>query len=376
MQQKTKVCYCITKGNWGGAQRYVYSLATSLSKDKYDVFAIVGDGNTLKRKLEEKGVRVYELNSLKRNISVISEIKSSFNMLKIIQNEKPDVLHLNSPKAAGFGCVAGKLCDTSKIIQTIHGWSFNETRGIIAVTFIRFFSWLTVMLCHKTIVIAEKEKEQVLKMPFVNKDKIVLIKNGLEKIEFRDRESAQKDLLFRMGKIDVGDVLWLGTISELHKNKGLRYAILALENLHKPFIFIVIGEGEEREGLEKLIREKHLENKIFLVGFMENANQYLKAFDIFTLTSTKEGLPYSILEAGLAELPVVASSVGGIPEIIEGGINGVLVEKGNPAKITQAIDYLINIKDQRKILGGKLREKVEKDFSVEQMLEKTLRLYS
>ncbi len=375
MQGKTKVCYIVTKGLWGGAQKYVYDLATSLPKDYFDVIVVCGEGGTLKQKLEERDIKIYELLDLKRDISIISEIKSFFQLLKIIWMEKPDVLHLNSPKAAGFGAVAGRLCGIPKIIQTVHGWSFNEDRVVIAISLIRFFSFLTVLLCHKTIVISEKEKQQALEMPLINKNKIILIRNGIEKIEFRERDVARKDLLFRVGKVDVGDVLWIGTIAELHKNKGLEYGIYALSEIKKPFVFFIIGQGEKRKNLEKIIKEKDLENKVFLAGFMENANQYLKAFDIFTLTSIKEGLPYSILEAGLAGLPVIASNVGGIPEIIDNGLNGILVKKGNPAKITQAIEYLINIKDQMKMFGEKLKEKVEKEFSLEETIEKTINLY-
>ncbi len=380
--KKLKICLVVTKGNWGGAQRYVYDLATNLPEDSYDVVVITGQGNILKNKLKERDIKTYELLNLKRDISIISEIKIFFSLLKIIWKEKPDVLHLNSPKVSGLGAVAGKLCGTKKIIQTIHGWSFNENRAAITTNLIGFFSWITVLLCHKTIIIAEKEKLQILSIPFINKTKIVLIKNGIEKIEFKKKYMAKKELLTTLSKTvfdnvsHIIDITWIGTIAELHKNKGLEYTIRAMAEIRKPFVFFIIGEGEERERLEKIIKEKNLEDRVFLVGFMDKANQYLKAFDIFTLTSIKEGLPYSILEAGLAGLPVVASSVGGIPDIIENGVSGMLVNKVAPPEITQAIDYLINTKDQRKIFGEKLKEKVEKEFSVEEMIKKTLKLYN
>jgi len=372
---KVKVCFVVTKGVWGGAQKYVYSLSTNLSKDKYEAVVICGQGQILKEKLEEKDIKVYELHSLKRDISILAEIKSFFNLLSILRKEKPSVLHLNSPKASGLGALAGRLARIPKIIFTAHGWTFNEERGPFSTVVIKFLSWVTIVLSHKIITIAEREKRQAQEMPFVRDKKIELIRNGIEKIEFKERDFARMELLSKTKMSVEEDALWIGTISELHKNKGLEYSISAMAYIKEPFVFFIIGEGEKRSELENLIKQNKLENKVFLVGFVDKANEYLKAFDIFTLTSIKEGLPYTILEAGQAGLPVMASNVGGIPDIIDNGINGILVTKSKPGEITRALQYLIDKPEEAKLFGEKLKEKVEKEFSVDQMLEKTLRLY-
>lgn len=373
--KKIKVGYVITKGVWGGAQKYVYTLAISLPKDRYDVFVVCGEGNILKEKLQEKNVRVHVIENLKRDISVIAEIKSSWKLLQIVWREKPDVLHGNSPKAAGFGAVAGRLRLTPKIIQTIHGFTWNEERNIFSYLLIRFFSWTTMLLCHKTIVIAKSEKKQALEMPMINSKKIVLIKNGIEPIKYIEKSIVQEALMSRVSKKDLANTIWLGTTAELNRNKGLEYAIKAVSKIKTPYAYFIIGEGEERKNLENLIRQSGLENKVFLVGFVENANLYLKAFDIFLLTSKKEGLPYTILEAGQAGLPVLASAVGGIPEIIDDGENGILTRKGDISQITKGLDYFISKPKERKSFGTKLQKKIEKKFSLEQMLEKTKKLY-
>ncbi len=372
---KTKICYVVTKGVWGGAQKYVYALATSLSQEEYEISVIMGQGGILKSKLEEKGVKTFEISNMKRDISIIGEIKSSWNILKIIWEIKPDILHLNSPKAAGFGAVAGRLVGTRKIIQTIHGWTFNENRGFFSGLAIYFFSWLTMVLCHTTIVIAERESKQAADMPLVDKNKLILIKNGIEKIDFKDREIARSEILSKIGKVGITNTTIIGTISELTINKGLNYAIIAMAKIQTPFIFCIIGEGDQRENLQRLITAYNLTDKVFLLGFLDNANQYLKAFDIFTLTSIKEGLPYTVLEAGMANLPVVASSVGGIPEIIENNKSGILVVKEKSGEITRAIEYYINNPTKQTEFAQNLKAKVETEFSLDQMLQKTFALY-
>ena len=234
-------------------------------------------------------------------------------------------------------------------------------------------------MCHKTIVIAKKEKAQALRMPFIKDSKITLIRNGIEKIDYINKNIVREALINRTnGKVREhinSRTLWIGTISELHKNKGLDFIISVLENIKSNFVFFIIGEGEERKNLEKLIKLKGLENKVFLVGFVDIANLYLKAFDIFTLTSRKEGLPYSILEAGGAGVCVIASNVGGIPDIIDNNRNGILITKGNVKEIQKNIEFLDANTHRRAELGKSLKQKIDKEFSMEDMLKKTMALY-
>lgn len=378
---KKKICFVITKGAWGGAQKYLYTLATSLPKDKYDVIAVVGNGNVLKEKLEKNGVKTFEIKSLKRDISIFSEIVSFIRLYKIIWKESPDILHLNSPKASGMGALIGRVLLTPQIIQTAHGFSFNEPRNFFSKFLIYTFSYITVVLCTKTIVIARNEKGQAENMPFVNHNKIILIRNGIEKINFIDKSIVRRALLERVPHTGLpipdvnGKEVWMGTISELHKNKGHKYILEALSRVKEPFIFFIIGEGEERKNIENLIVEKDLQNKVYLLGFIDMANLYLKAFDIFTLTSLKEGLPYTLLEAGLAGNAIVSTYVGGIPDIIDDGKNGLLSKKKDVKEIQKDIEYLIQNPEIRKEFGKKIKEKVEKEFTVEGMLRKTFSLY-
>ncbi len=375
---KTKVCYLITKGVWGGAQKYLYTLATELPKDEYEVVVITGAGNLLKEKLEEKGIKVYELPELKRDISLSSELESFKSIYKILKAEKPDVLHLNSPKASGLGALAGRMLFIKTIVQTVHGFTWNEERSHFSKILISFFSWVTMMLCHRTIVIAPQEEKEAKSLWFVKDSKIVLVRNGVEQINFKTREESRKQILPTWTsdvQVNGQSDIWIGTLSELHKNKGLEYAIDAVSKIPEPVKFIIIGEGEERENLQRLIDAKRMEDKIFLIGFMKNAAEYIKAFDIFTLTSLKEGLPYSILEAGRASLPVIASSVGGIPDIIENGVSGMLTTKGRIGEINRAMQYMIDNPEKRIEMAQNLNKKIEKEFSAEIMLEKTFELY-
>ena len=140
--------------------------------------------------------------------------------------------------------------------------------------------------------------------------------------------------------------------------------------------YAIIGAGEERTNLEKTIAENGLSGKVALAGFIANASSVLKSADIFLLPSVKEGLPYVLLEAGLARLPVVATDVGGIPDIIENGVSGILVASGDSEAIAKAIGRLISDEDSRKICASRLEEKVRSGYNKESMLKNTILVYN
>lgn len=361
-KEKKKIFYIITKGNWGGAQRYVYDLSTSLPKDKFDVLVIHGQGEILGNRLEAEGVKTLKMPEMERDINIFSEIVIFFKLLKIFFNEKPDIVHLNSSKAGGLGALAARLSFTPKIIFTVHGWPFNENVSLLSKLTRRFLSYLTVFLSTKTITISKEDYKQA---PF----KTVLIHNAIKDIDFKDRDSA-RNFLSELTKAPK-DKVWIATISELHKNKGLEYLIQAVSKLKERPIVFIIGGGEEKKNLSELIEKLNLEKNIFLMGFIKNASMYLKAFDIFTLTSIKEGYPYVLLEAGLAELPVIGSNISGIRDIIDSE-SGVLVER---EKISEAIEKLLKNPQKRAQLGANLKRKVEREFSFDKFFKKTLEIY-
>lgn len=366
-----KIIYGITKSNFGGAQRYVFDLATEAKKCGHYVAVMCGEGGVLVEKLKEKGIRVIEIRRLKRDISLVDEFRSLHFIFRTIFEEKPDVFHTNSSKMGGIGNLAARLAGIKKIIFTAHGWAFNEPRPWWQKIPIKFFVWLTILLSHKTICVSDKTRLDVASFPFV-RNKLTVIRNGIDKFEILPRAQARREL-------DIHDdtSLIIGTLAELHPIKGIDILIEAWDKFSKNrhAQLFILGDGEEREDLEELVEILGLTSSVTLKGYVENARQYLSAFDIFVLPSRSEALPYTVLEAGFVGLPVVASSVGGIPEIIETGVNGVLVERENPEMLFSTLLLLAENKELIKRLGDNLKETVLKDFSVKKMAEETLRVY-
>lgn len=370
---RRKILFLITKSNWGGAQRYVYDLATNLSNDKFDVSVVAGGSGPLIEKLIEAKIRTIVFSQLSRDVKIFDDIKTFFMLISLFRKERPDIIHLNSNKIGGLGSLAGRLTGASKIIYTIHGFAFNEVRTLISRGIIWFLTYLNIIMAHHVIAVSKSIFDEAIRFP-LSKGKINLIHNGIEKIEFFDKDSARTSLLKRKTAGNPS----IGTISELHSNKGLDSAILAFNEVKvssPKARFIIIGEGEERENLTNLIKKLELEDSVFLLGHIDRASRYLKMFDLFVLSSITEALGYVLLEAGMAGIPVVATNVGGIPDIVENMKTGILVKSRNYKELAAGIKYSISNKELTGELAKNLTEKVMNDFSIEKMIERTSSLY-
>ncbi len=375
---KKKILFVITKSNFGGAQKYVFDLATGLPKDQFDVAVALGGSGILIQKLQAENIRVLPIFSLARDVNPLSDITTFFELWRMFRKEKPDVAHLNSAKAGGVGAISAHLAGVQKIIFTAHGWAFNEERPTWQKLIIKFFSWVTVILSHETIAVSNAVRNNTAGWPFVV-SKISVIKNGIKEPSFLLRNEARLHL-FAKANIHVPENAFIvGTIAELHKSKGLTYAIEAFTKLmpeNPNLYYFILGDGEEKERLETLVGLHNLQGRVFLLGFVDDASRYLKAFDIFLLPSMTEGLALVLLEAGLAGLPVVASRIGGIPEVIEDKNTGLLVPTRDSDAIALANQNLMTDRSLAKRFGEALRERVLAKFPLSRVLKDTISLYT
>ncbi|MDQ5981808.1 MAG: hypothetical protein QG570_566 [Patescibacteria group bacterium] len=384
-----KILFIITKSNFGGAQRYVFELATRLKKDGHTVAVALGGNGALKTKLEEEGVEVFSIAGAQRDISITKEIQVLWNIFSIIRRYKPTIVHLNSPKIGGLGAVAARVAyflnrtKSGKIIYTNHGWPFNEPRPEWQQIIIRIFSWLTVFLGGTTIVLGETERNDVRSWPFVQ-NKFVIIPNGVSTFNVIDKKTALSRLVGEKKAEEwiAEKRLIIGTISELHKNKGLTFALEGLNSYIEQYptqkiAYVIIGEGEERTELESIIKKlSHLHPEhVVLAGQIPEAREYVGAFDLFLLSSVKEGLPFALLEAGSAGVPVISTSVGGIPEVIQNLENGILIAPRRPQEIKNALVYLNEHPEVLDIMITNFKKKIEQKYNFELIVVDIKKLY-
>ncbi len=380
-QGRKKVLFVVTKSNWGGAQRYVHDLATNLPPQKFEPVVAFGPApagvpGVLTEKLSRAGVRTALVPALSRDIGIFSDIAALWQLVSLIRRERPAVLHLNSSKAGGLGALAGRVAGVPRIVFTSHGLPYDEDRFFLSRALIFLATWATFLLCDAVICLSEDTARRAKRLWRIA-EKVHLVYNGIPARVLLPRDEARA----RLAALQQGlprDALWLGTIAELTRNKGLTYAIeacaLARDKM-PPFVFLIIGSGEDEKKLETLIAARGLTGTVFLLSFVPDASQYLAAFDIFTLPSVKEGLPYVLLEAAQAPTAVVASDIPGIRDIVEDETSGLLAPPRDPHALSEALLRVAKDTQLRDLLAHTLRERVSATFSLDRMVENTLALY-
>ena len=379
-QARKKVLFLVTKSNMGGAQRYVFDLATHLDTDIFEPIVAFGNaqGSTgpgaLSNKLAQYNIAIRYLPTLTRDVSH-SEWRSFKDMLTLLRAERPDVVHLNSSKAGGLGSLAARLAGVRHIIFTAHGWPFRENRNPLSRGLIFLASYLTVLFSHTTICICDYDARAFGKLPFV-RHKIKVIRNGIAPESF---EVTRADMCAQLHITGHQDDVWVTSIGELNANKHISLALEVFSESIKrnpDLFYVIIGEGEERESLTQQAHALGLREKVHFTGQLADASKYLRAFDVLFLPSQKEGVPYAILEAAVAGVAVLASNVGGIPEVIDDQKSGFIRDPKDVAGFVDALTILTNDTDTRVRFGKTLQATVAQHYSLERMLSETIALYN
>ena len=378
--RKKKILFLITKSNWGGAQRYVFDLANTLDAERYEITVALGGTGKLLEQLTDIGIRTIVIPGLERNISLRKEIWATFSIARIIRREKPDVLHVNSSKAGAFGTFLGRILQVPTIIFTAHGWAFNEGRPPWQLFLIKSIHWLTVIFSHKTIAVSTSIKSQ---MDWIGtQKKITVINPGRTLTELKSKNEARGILETKITN-NTGNLfeyhkdIWVGTIAELHPIKQIHVAIDVMAQLVKVLPntrYIIIGSGQCQEELHQQVHRLDLEQHVFFTGAIHEASHFLRAFDVFMLPSLSEAYGYVLVEAGLAHVPVIATNVGGIPDIITHNKTGLLVPSGDASALADALHTLLSDKNLQRQISAALFSQLQHN-TVEKMARETARLY-
>jgi glycosyltransferase involved in cell wall biosynthesis len=405
MTAKRRILYIITKSIWGGATKYTADLASALPKDQFEVFAAAGpvpadySGRELFSELRDKDVALHEIKNFQKSINPLKDLFAFFEIVRLIRKVRPDIIHVSSSKAGGLVGLAAFLLKTKncqlKTVFTAHGWAYHEERPFWQKYFLKLASRVTAAFYDTVICVSEYDRRSAIANHIAPAAKLVTVHNGIAlnpppadratapspmgglalDTPLLTRAEARRELLLQ---IDNADIV-IGAVGEYVKNKGYDILIAAAEIIvrrHPNVKFALLGHhGGEKENLKSEILNLKLEHSVFLVGNPSNARAHLLAFDIFVMPSLKEGLPYALLEAGAASLPVVASQVGGIPEIVEDGKEGLLVPPGNAAALATALLKMIGAETLRRNFGEALQKKIAQEFSFAKMLAETIAVY-
>lgn len=378
--KKIKVAQVITRMDWGGSPDIIRILCKRFDTKIYDVRLICGPtarpSEKTKDFFQNFRDKIFHINHLRRNINIYNDCLAVINLYRLFRKEKFDIVHTHTAKAGALGRIAARLAGVSFIIHSPHGHNFYGYFG-------PFISKVTVILeraishfTTKIIVSTKLEKEDMVAFNVAKPEKIVVINSGVELENYRDVVIDGQELRDQL-KLDKYKPI-VGMIGRLEPVKGPQYLIEAAKLVIEDFpevTFLIAGEGSLRNELEMQCKNANILDKIVFTGWTEDVPEILSTLHILVLPSLNEAVGRILIEAGASGIPVVASNVGGVPQIVNNNQTGLLVPPKDPYIMAQAIISLLKDKEKRKKMGQAAQKWIDSKFSAHTMFEQISNLY-
>jgi glycosyltransferase involved in cell wall biosynthesis len=350
----------LTLDQFGGVATYIELLLPALV-EYFDVWVAAHGDGPLQESVPGAGATYVRLRHMRRPIHAARDALAMTELVRLFRSIRPNIVHLNSAKAGVLGRLAAAVSGVPVRIYTSHGWAFATHPGTNDGVYL-WTERLVRRLSTATICVSESELRRGVSAGACNPDTTVVIPNGIS--EAAPAPPASNDGPCRI--ISVG---------RLHPPKDFACLVDGLSKLQPgTFRAVIVGDGPDRAALERQADDRGLRDVEFL-GNRPDVQALLAQSSVFVLSSTSEAMPMSVLEAMAAGLPVIASSVGGIPELVVDGETGVLVPAGDPAALAEAIEMFVESSDARARCGAAGRRRAQDRFGLNRFRQAHLDLY-
>ena len=370
------ILFVITRADAiGGAQVHVKDLAVALQQDQHKVLVLTGQKGAYNEDLEEAGVESIAYAFLQRKINPFRDGKSLRYILYVIDLFKPDLIAAHSSKAGILSRIAGKM---SKVpcVFTAHGWSFTPGIGEPSRTIYRWVEKLVVPLATKVICVSEFDRQIGLEAG-LNPQKLLTVHNGMKDVATNLRSNPGQASPVNIASDSEFDSLSplvkIAMVARFDRQKDQLTLIKACHGLNVELI--LVGDGVNLAKARQQVEQLGMQDRVKFLGFHKDIAEILAQVQIFTLISNWEGLPCTIIEAMRAGLPVIASDVGGVKEIVTEDKTGYLIPDNDSDILRQKLSYLINNSQVRVRMGKLARQRYESQLTFKRMYDRTLAIY-
>jgi len=324
--------------------------------------------------LRASGAEVINI-PIARSVSPLADLVSLFRLWKLIRKEKFDVVHTYTTKAGFIGRLAARLAGVPVVLHTIYDPPHNSARNPLLKCFYIIMERLAATWADHLVTISYANYDEIRKKRMAPLEKLTVIRNGIELKGYEltvDRENKRRELSIPLSAKVVG------MVARLEAAKGHIYLLQAVQEVVRAepeAFFVLVGRGHLRDELEEAARRLGIAEHVLFTGFREDMLEIMTTFHIFTLPSLWEGLGIVLLEAMAFRLPVVASRVGGITDVVVEGETGLLVPPRDPAALAAALVVLLKDPEKRKAMGEKGYRRVAEEFRDDRVNEEMLALY-
>ena len=354
------ILFVITRAEHGGAQAHVRDLVAGF-KDRFNIHVAVGDEGFLTREVSRLGATVHLVKNLTQPINPLKDILAVRDLIMLMRRIRPRLVHAHSTKAGLVGRLAARTVGTP-VVFTAHGWAFADGvpvhRKILGVLAERVAARWT----KQVITVSQYDRllAQHYKLKYDNN--LHVIHNGIASI---------------IGQTDGGEtsIIQLVMVARFTNQKDHAIVLQSLQRIDRNVQICLVGDGPTRPMIERLAEQLGISDRVKFFGWRDDVHEVLANANIYVLASNWEGLPISLLEAMRAGLPIVASDVGGVREVIVDGETGFLVDRGDVVMLCDKLQQLVSDPELRNKMGKAGHKRYLEHFTVERMLDQTLQVY-
>ena len=382
--EPVRVLRVIARLNMGGPALHVAYLTAGLAERGYETTLVAGSlargEDSMAFVADELGIEVERLEELHREISPVRDAVAILRLARLIRRVRPHILHTHTAKAGAVGRLAALLAGDARppiVVHTFHG---HVLRGYFDPLRTAGFRLLERWLATKTtalVAVSPQVRDDLVSLGVAPRERFVVVRLG---IELEQRVAAERD-----GRVESRRVLgigpdrfavgWIGRMTGVKRTDDVLRAFRRLRDRGVDACLCMVGDGPDRPAVERRAHELGVMRDTLFLGYQEEVAPYYAAFDAMILPSINEGTPVSAIEALAAGRPVVATRVGGVPDVVREGEDGFLVEPGDVDGLADRLARLAADPELRERLGAAGRGRVIPRYSVERLVDDVDRLY-
>ncbi len=385
--RRRTVIHVITQLDQGGSARNTFFTVLKHDRDRFRVGLVYGRSPARSeeeeallasdlKELRQTGVALFEVPCLIRDIRMLWDARATLALWRVFQREQPDIVHTHTSKAGAVGRVAAWLARIPIVIHTPHGHILYGYYGRAMSGIIRLVERALARITDRIVTLTDRGAQEHVQYRIAGPEKFVTIPSGIALSAFRSVRVNPAVKRKELGLPEEGPII--GTVGRLVPIKGHAWLLRAVPRVLAEFpqtTFVFIGEGPLWSQLRQLASELGITSHVMFLGARQDVPECLAVFDLFAFPSINEGMGRALIEAMAVGLPVVASRVGGIPDIVEDGKNGVLVPPMDEGPLADAVLGLLRDPQRRGAYGEAAKRSVDDRFDVGSMVNSIERLY-
>jgi glycosyltransferase involved in cell wall biosynthesis len=379
-----RVLRVIARLNMGGPALHVSYLSAGLQSRGYETTLVAGSlargESSMSFVADELGVEIVRLPQLHREVSAVYDALSVARLVRIMREQRPQILHTHTAKAGAVGRIAAMLAGDARppiVVHTFHGHVLDGYFGATRAEVFRRVERRLARATTRLVAVSPEVRDDLVGLGIAPASKFSVVRLGIE-LEARTRQQGEARAQFRRlfgvpeDRFVVG---WIGRMTAVKRLPDVLESFRRLRERGIPATLCLVGEGPDRDEVERLAKRLGIMRDCLFVGYQRDVAPYYAFFDALVLPSANEGTPVVAIEALAARLPVVATAVGGVADVVEDGVDGFLVPRGDVEALAERLAQLAGDPELRERMGAAGAARIPSRYAVERLIDDVDELY-